>query len=207
MRHFIIQVKTTEIAPRHNLKCPKDSKYEEVEEPDKKIQQFLLWAHKTGLLAVWGPRRFVLSASAAPKFLTPRFAEFQGVVQALAAVSMDDFIAKDGMLQNLQNDLKYSRSDYDGHRWWTNWFTAREELKTPERVKEIDRFMESLFALPEMASLETMRQMCRFYAEPTAEPTEFNLYCDTDHFHVWLRLVTRQRDYNLYVHFYVADEK
>lgn len=47
MRHFIIQVKTTEIAPRHNLKCPKDSKYEEVEEPDKKIQQFLLWAHKT----------------------------------------------------------------------------------------------------------------------------------------------------------------
>lgn len=108
MRHFIIQVKTTEIAPRHNLKCPKDSKYEEVEEPDKKIQQFLLWAHKTGLLAVWGPRRFVLSASAVPKFLTPRFAEFQGVVQALAAVSMDDFIAKDGMLQNLQNDLKYA---------------------------------------------------------------------------------------------------
>ena len=106
-----------------------------------------------------------------------------------------------------KTELAYSRSDYDGHRWWTNWFTAREELKTPERVKEIDRFMESLFALPEMASLETMRQMCRFYAEPTAEPTEFNLYCDTDHFHVWLRLVTRQRDYNLYVHFYVADEK
>ena len=99
MRHFIIQVKTTEIAPRHNLKCPKDSKYEEVEEPDKKIQQFLLWAHKTGLLAVWGPRRFVLSAAAAPKLLAPRFAEFHGVVQALAAVSMDDFIAKDGLLQ------------------------------------------------------------------------------------------------------------
>ena len=106
-----------------------------------------------------------------------------------------------------RTELAYSRSDYDGHKWWTNWFTAREELKTPERAKEIDQFMESLFALPEMASLETMRQMCRFYAEPTAEPTEFNLYCETDHFHVWLRLVTRQRDYNLYVHFYVADEK
>ena len=78
---------------------------------------------------------------------------------------------------------------------------------TPERIEEIDHFMESLFDLPEMASLETMRHMCRVYAEPTSEHTEFNLYCDTDHFHVWLRLVTRQRDYNLYVHFYVADEK
>ena len=106
-----------------------------------------------------------------------------------------------------RTELAYSRSDYDGHKWWTNWFTAREELKTPERIEEIDQFMESLFALPEMSSLEAMRQMCRIYAEPTSERTEFNLYCDTNRFHVWLRLVTRQRDYNLYVHFYVADEK
>ena len=42
------------------------------------------------------------------KMNSPRFAEFHGVVQALAAVSMDDFIAKEGMLQNFQNDLKYA---------------------------------------------------------------------------------------------------
>lgn len=106
-----------------------------------------------------------------------------------------------------RTEFAYSRSDYDGHRWWTTWFTAREELKTPERTREIDQFMESLVALPEMSSLEAMRQMCRIYAEPTSERTEFNLYCDTDRFHVWLRLVTRQRDYNLYVHFYVAEGK
>lgn len=85
--------------------------------------------------------------------------------------------------------------------------TAREELKTQERTKEIDQFMESLFALPEMASLEAMRKMCRVYAAPTSERTEFNLFCDTDHFHVWLRLITRERDYNLYVHFYVDENK
>ena len=67
--------------------------------------------------------------------------------------------------------------------------------------------MESLFALPEMASLEAMRKMCRVYAAPTSERTEFNLFCDTDHFHVWLRLITRERDYNLYVHFYVDENK
>lgn len=84
-----------------------------------------------------------------------------------------------------RTEVAYSRSDYDGQRWWTTWFTAREELKTQERTKEIDQFMESLFALPEMASLEAMRKMCRVYAAPTSERTEFNLFCDTDHFHVW----------------------
>lgn len=106
-----------------------------------------------------------------------------------------------------RTEVAYSRSDYDGQRWWTTWFTAREELKTQERIKEIDLFMESLFALPEMASLETMHKMCRVYAAPTSERTEFNLFCDTDHFHVWLRLITRERDYNLYVHFYVDESK
>ena len=102
-------------------------------------------------------------------------------------------------------ELAYSRSDYDGRKWWTTWFTAHEELKTPDRIKEIDQFMEALFQMPEMASLNTMRRMCRVYAEPTSEATEANLYCETERFHVWLRLITRERDYNLYVHFYVSE--
>lgn len=80
-----------------------------------------------------------------------------------------------------------------------NWAAvAKRWLKAPA---ENDQFMHALFSLPEMASLETMRRMCRVYAEPTSDPTEFNLYCDTDHFHVWLRLITRERDYSLYVHY------
>lgn len=106
-----------------------------------------------------------------------------------------------------KTELCYSRSDYDGWKWWTTWFTLHEELKTSERVTEIDRFMEALFAMPEMASLDTMRRMCRVYAEPTSEATELNLYCDTEHFHVWVRLITRERDYNLYVHFYVTQSE
>ena len=36
-----------------------------------------------------------------------------------------------------------------------------------------------------------------------SEPTEFNLYSETAHFYIWLRLVTRHRDYNAYVHYYL----
>lgn len=41
------------------------------------------------------------------------------------------------------------------------------------------------------------------YAQPTSEPTEFNLYSETAHFYIWLRLITRHRDYNAYVHYYL----
>lgn len=108
MRHFIFQVKTAEITPLHYLKCPQDSKYEEVKEPDKKIQQLLLWAHKAGLLAVWGPRRFELTADASRKKLASQFPAFQETVKALSAVTMDEFIRDDHLLETLQTDLKHA---------------------------------------------------------------------------------------------------
>jgi len=51
--------------------------------------------------------------------------------------------------------------------------------------------------------LDTLTRFCRGYAQPTSEPTEFNLYSETAHFYIWLRLVTRHRDYNAYVHYYL----
>ena len=72
----------------------------------------------------------------------------------------------------------------------------------PELGQEIDAFQSQLLALPEFKTLRAMEQMCRLYAQPTKEPTEFNLYAETAHFHIWLRLITRERDYNLYTYFF-----
>lgn len=52
-------------------------------------------------------------------------------------------------------------------------------------------------------NLDTLTRFCRGYAQPTSEPTEFNLYSETAHFYIWLRLITRRRDYNVYVHYYL----
>jgi hypothetical protein len=103
------------------------------------------------------------------------------------------------------SELAYSRSDYDGYRWWTRWFTCQEEHKTPELAREIDQFTEALFHLPEFQTLDTLRRMCLVYAQSTSEPTEFNLYSETDRFYIWLRAITREKDYNLYVHYYLKD--
>lgn len=108
-------------------------------------------------------------------------------------------------LNNIQYPVSliaYSRSDYDGHRWWTGWFDDETDRPPKELAQEIDRFQAALFALPEFRTIWDMKRMCKLYAQPTSDQTEFNLYSQTERFYVWLRLITRERDYNLYCYFY-----
>lgn len=100
------------------------------------------------------------------------------------------------------SELAYSRSDYDGRKWWTTWFHSSEERVAPELGQEIDQFIDALFQLPEFRSLGTMKDFCSSSAQPTGDDTEFNLYSETEHFYIWVRLITRFKDYNLYCHFY-----
>ena len=108
-------------------------------------------------------------------------------------------------LEHPVSELVYSRSDYDGHKWWTTWHHSDGERPTPELAEEIDRFTEALLQLPEFKTLDTMRRFCQSSAQPTSDSTEFNLYAATEHFYIWLRMITRPRDYNLYCHFYLKE--
>lgn len=96
----------------------------------------------------------------------------------------------------------YSRSDFNGFRWFTTWVTDRDMLPSKDLALEIDLFQDKLMARPEFKTLRSMTRMCKLYAQRTSEPTEFNLYSETENFYIWLRLITRERDYNLYVHYY-----
>ena len=104
------------------------------------------------------------------------------------------------------NEVAYSRSDYDGRNWWRTWFINARNMIGPPLAKEIDLFSNSLMELPEFKSLNTMGRMCRSCAQATSSPTDFYLYSETEYFYIWLQLVTRERDYNLYVHFYLKSQ-
>lgn len=97
--------------------------------------------------------------------------------------------------------VAYSRSDYNGCRWYTTWFDGPAERPSKELIQEIDAFQNALFDLPELEKLYTMERL-RYFAEPTGDKTEYNLYSETEHFHIWIRLIFRQQDYNLYVNYY-----
>ena len=104
-----------------------------------------------------------------------------------------------------ETEVCYSRSDYDGHQWWTTWNRCQKEKTAPHLTKEIDEFQSSLMRMDEFKTLNTMRRLCKF-AETTAHPNEYNLYSETEHLYIWLRLITREKDYNLYVHYYQKKE-
>ena len=101
------------------------------------------------------------------------------------------------------SELVYSRSDFDGSKWWTTWFHCQDEKPERGLALEVDTFQQALFKLPEFHTLWSMQIMCPLYAEATSDRTEYNLYSQTERFYIWLRLITRERDYNVYVHYYL----
>ena len=102
-------------------------------------------------------------------------------------------------------EIAYSRSDCSNGRWFTTWFHCAPILTDPELVAEIQNSMEALLKMPEFMNLRTFRRTAKLCAEPTSEPTEFNLYGESKHFDLWLRLITRDKDYNLYVHYLLKE--
>ncbi len=100
------------------------------------------------------------------------------------------------------SEAVYSRSDYDGQKWWTTWHDCQDTRLKKALAAEVDTFYNALFELPEMESL-SMMSCLKKYGEHTSDSTEFNLYSETEHFHIWLRFITREKDYNLYCHYYL----
>ena len=102
------------------------------------------------------------------------------------------------------SELCYVRADHNGYRWHNTWTNCQDKPDDPALLRELDGFYNSLIELPEFKNLSALRKACRCYAEQPVEddPNTYNLFAETPHFHVWLRLITRERDYNLYGHFF-----
>lgn len=101
-----------------------------------------------------------------------------------------------------ESQLCFFRSDHNGWQWHTQWFDCRVKPRDKTLLDEVDAFQLGLMALPEFKDLYTMADMCYKCAERTSERTEFNLFSETEHFYVWIRMITREKDYNLYTNFY-----
>ena len=100
-----------------------------------------------------------------------------------------------------KSEIGYFRADHDGYRWWnTVWPAYHKEHETPELIAEFDMVYEAF--TESFPTFTDMKDYCFENAEPTGNPTEFNAYLELEHGWYWLRLITRPRDYNLYLHCY-----
>lgn len=98
------------------------------------------------------------------------------------------------------------RADFDGSRWWNTVWRCHKDLETPEICREIDVVYEALTAKDAFADLAALKSYCAAHPEARAEQTsdgEYNFYLVGETCLFWLRCITRERDYNLYLHTFI----
>jgi len=100
------------------------------------------------------------------------------------------------------------RADHDGYRWWNTVWPTHRELGSKQIAQEIDRVYEALTAKDAFADLPALRGYCENHPEALAIPccsTEYNFYYEGELCFFWIRCITRNKDYNLYLHAFVKE--
>ena len=103
--------------------------------------------------------------------------------------------------------IGHIRADYRG-RWWNTVWPCHPELATKEISAEIDRVYEALTAKNALKDLSTLTEFCKAHPEACADRqfrSEYNFYLEGKHCNFWIRLITRERDYNLYLNAFVKN--
>ncbi len=103
-----------------------------------------------------------------------------------------------------QNDPKahkicHMRAYYDGEAWIQDWIPGMKYDKS--YVADVKEFASSFFLNEDMADEYSMLRLFPI-AEQTSDSTEVNLYAEQERFSVWIRLISRSKDYHVYLNFY-----
>ena len=117
------------------------------------------------------------------------------------AVFQDTEKSRDGINNIPRLKISHIRADYNG-RWWSTVWHCHQELETDEIKHEIDEVYTALTAKDALADLNTLTRFCQSYPEACADPQfkqEYNFYLEGTACNFWIRLITRFRDYNLYL--------
>lgn len=102
--------------------------------------------------------------------------------------------------------IGHIRADHDGRRWWNTVWPCHPELATPEIAAEIDQVYEALIADDALADFDTLVRFCHDHPEARVRPTEdqeYNFYLEGTLCDFWIRLITRWRDYNMYLNAFI----
>lgn len=106
--------------------------------------------------------------------------------------------------------IGHIRADHNGHRWWSSVWASRWELATAEIKAEIDCTYKALTAKDALADLNTLRWFCWSHPEAQFSPEvedEFSFYLVGKTCDFWVRLILREKDYNIYLNAYAKADQ
>ncbi len=112
--------------------------------------------------------------------------------------------SEDGWNKVPRRKIGHIRADYQG-RWWNTVWPCHPALATKEIAAEIDRVYEALTAKDALKDLDTLVRFCEAHPETCVDTEfrqEYNFFLVGETCDFWIRLITRNRDYNLYLNAY-----
>lgn len=106
--------------------------------------------------------------------------------------------------------IGHVRADYDGQRWWTTYWPCNSELMTIVRKEDINAVCDHLLTQVFPNGRSDIISLCK--AHPTTvfgnpDNGEYDFWVDGIMCGYWVRLITRCRDYNMYLHCFAKEGK
>lgn len=114
----------------------------------------------------------------------------------------------DGCLEVPRKKIGHIRADHNGHRWWNTVWPCHKELATKEIAAEIDQVYEALTAKDALKDLPALICFCKAHPEACVDrefQNEYNFYLEGETCNFWIRLITRERDNNMYLNAFAKD--
>ena len=107
-----------------------------------------------------------------------------------------------------RSNIGHIRADHNGWHWSNTVWPVNDELATPEMKREIDRVYDALISESAFPDLDAVILYCTNHPEAKTKgsDSEYNFYFTGDLCNYWIRFITRRKDYNLYLSFYVKND-
>ena len=106
--------------------------------------------------------------------------------------------------------IGHIRADYDGWRWYNTVWPCHEALATKEVCKEIDHVYEALTAPEALKNFGVLQKFCADHMDACISKEygdEFCFYYVGTLCAFWIRLITREKDYNMYLNAYIKENE
>lgn len=118
-----------------------------------------------------------------------------------------DYEDENAAVKVYRRKIGHIRADYS-YMWYNSIWPVHPEITTKEMEHEIDDVYSRLIARDAFKNLFEMRQFCRLHSEAKAEGNsndEYNFYYVGEHCFYWIRCITRERDYNIYLNAFTKE--
>ena len=95
----------------------------------------------------------------------------------------------------------YNRLFHDGYSWGNRWFDCCEKVVDPKMIKDMND-MSDFMRTRLKKGLPDLRKIVARYQLESIGDEEYNLFSETPRLYIWIRLINRRGDYNMYIYFY-----